>query len=138
MARRTTVIPLLIYLLFTWGCAKSTLSKQHLTAVQLEKLESVKVFIKAKDLDESSYKVIQKIQGRSCGLNEAIQNISMGPFPFSSNYRMDEVIEQVKVQAMGAGGNAITNLVCVFDDIEDLFGHQKYCIECEADAIQVD
>ena len=48
----------------------------------------------------------------------------------------EDAVEQLKIQAVKAGGNAITNLVCVFDNWR--WGYCGRAIECEADAIQVD
>ena len=48
-----------------------------------------------------------------------------------------KAIEQLKIYAMRAGANAITNWACVFDAV-DWTNNCWNSVECQADAIQVD
>jgi len=126
MTRRITIFFLLIYLFFVWGCT-STINKEYLSQVELERFQAVKVFMEEKDLNGHSYKVIQKVHGYSCP--QESRNIHE-----QINYR-DESVEQVKILAMKAGGNAIINLVCIYEKTRMGCG---VAMECFADAILLD
>ena len=137
MTHRTIIITLLICLLFNWSCTTRGMSgdadfinKQDLSTVEIEKVEAVKLFKQAKDLDERSYKVITQVNGFSTD----ICHLSTGKI--DDTVSREDAVEQVKIQAVRAGGNAITNLVCVLENIR--WGYCGRVIECNADAIQVD
>jgi len=141
MIRGTVAFLLLIYLLFTWGCG-TTIKYQKLSPVELERVQAVKVFMEEKDFNGRSYQVIQKVQGCANDRPKIIQdreNEYILPKPNERiNYR-DKAVEQVKIQALRAGSNAITNLVC----LSHIFScgpvlARYWAMECEADVIKID
>ena len=133
MTHRIAIFPLFIYLLVTWGCAGGfhgvspiIIDKQDLSTIELEKVEAIKVLMEAKDLVEDSHKVITQVNGVStdtCYLGGRV----------ADTVDRDDAVEQVKIQAVRAGGNAITNLVCVFDHMR--WGYCGKVIECTADVL---
>ena len=134
MTGRTTIFPLFIFLLITWGCttpSSQIINKQALSSVELEKVKAVKWFRDDKDFNERSYKVIQKVQGHSCGKRPVFSLTGYLREPQKS-----EAVDQLKIYAVRAGGNAIANIGCIVE-IDNVGLCGKY-MECSADAILMD
>ena len=134
MVDRITLFFLLLFLFIAFEGCMRIIDKTTLPADEIEKIQTVRL-IESNRLDESPYKVIKKVEGYSCNQHYVTETLE-GDIRVLKESSREKAIEQVKVQAVRAGGNAITNLVCLFEEIQK-FGGECW-IECTADAIQVD
>lgn len=123
MINRTTLFMFIYLLFFLEACSgkysiidTSTLSPEETVRVHAIKL------MESNELKGRSFKVVEKVEGFSC----MIYNKQYGVIIPSSRKK---ALEQTKINAMWAEGNAITNPVCFFEGM---------CLKCLADAVQVD
>jgi hypothetical protein len=131
-------LKLILFLLIAFeGCTGfgQIIDKSTLSSDEIEKVQAVKTY-KENELNDGAYKIIKKIKGLSC--------LKLTPQFFSSSiYKVREVpetakaIEQAKIYAVRAGGNAITNVSCQKTK-NDWVNNCWNSIVCTADAIQVD
>lgn len=127
MVNRATLFFLLVSLLIILvGCIGYGQIIRHVSAEEEKQLQQIKL-IESENIEAKSYKIIKKVKGLSC-----TEHMTGVP-PTRS-----KAVRQAKIYAMRAGGNAITNLVCVINHGQDLKNNCNGSIECFADAIQVD
>jgi len=114
------------------------IEKSTLSVDEVEKVKAVKL-IEADKLNLNSYKVIKSIQGLSCEIYKSKMSIDKMRWKVVEKPSRKKGIEQLKIHAVRAGGNAIINVVCLLKNQSGASGHRclKY-IQCTADVLQVD
>ena len=139
MVYRASIFFLLVCVwVFFEGCTGlgQIIDKSTLSTEEIEKVEAVRL-IEANELNEGSYKVIQKVKGISCEKRKVQFGFFKNTVKVVEDRSRKKAIEQLKIYAMRAGANAITNWACVFDAV-DWTNNCWNSVECQADAIQVD
>jgi len=131
MLKNITLFSLIILIA---GCAPKTVDTSTLRPHEIREIDAVKV-VEAKDLNKN-FKVIKKVEGISCViLKKKTSGIFLPPtYKAVKNSSRDEAVGQVKIFAVRAGGNAITNLECEYNRSGSCWGE----VACTADVIQVD
>jgi len=136
MINKTTLLFLLVFLLLTFGgCVAGQgqiVDMSTLSADEGEKVKPVRL-IEAKELDKISYKFIKKIRGLSCEVHPMFNSSKF------KNASREEAEEQLKINAVRAGANAISNIVCTAE--WSFWTTNRWCVRniaCSADAIKID
>lgn len=139
MVNRLTLFFLLVFVWLSFeGCTGlgQIIDKSTLSPEEIEKVQAVRL-IEANELDENSYKFIKKVKGLSCLKLKTKIGFFTVKNEVEGEASREKSVEQTKIYAIRAGGNAITNLVCLFDAV-DWSSNCWRSIECQADAIQVE
>ena len=141
MVNRTKIFCLVVFIWISFeGCTfqlgMQGIDKSTLSSEEIEKVEAVRL-IEVNELNESSYKVIDKVHGRSCQRFEAKMGFGHKIKSVEKPSR-GKAMEQLKISAMRAGANAITNWVCLFDSSPMMGALCLTWVECQADAIQTE
>jgi len=105
-----------------------------LPADEFKKAQAIKL-IEAKELDKISYKYLNKIKGYSCRARTH-NPIFKAEKMYWGEASRKQAIEQTRINAVRAGGNAVTNIVCLFKKAP--VWYEWSSVVCEADVIQVD
>ncbi len=136
MINKATLLFLLVFLLLTFGgCVAGQFQIVDMSTLSADEGEKVKTvrLIEAEELGKTSYKIIKKIRGLSC---EVRPRFVMSKIKFASR---EEAEEQLKINAVRAGANAISNIVCTAES--SFWTRNPGCavnIACSADAIKID
>jgi len=143
MINRLALFFLSVFTLITFGgCVAGQSQRIDMSTLSPEEGEKVKAvrLVEAGELDKISYKFIKKVQGLSC---EVWKRTKMGIIVITwervNIATREEAEEQLKIKAVRAGANAISNIVCVAES--NFMTRSRLCwrhFDCSADAIQVD
>jgi len=136
MIHRAALLFLLVFTLISFGgCVAGQYQIIDVSTLSAEEGEKVKAIrlVEAEELDKASYKSIKKVKGLSCEVwtlswTQRLKQVSR-----------KEAVEQLKIRAVRAEGNAISNIVCVFES--NMMVRNARCLKwvtCSADAIQVE
>ena len=134
MVNRTGIFCLVVFILVSFGGCTPFIDKSNLSREEIAKVQAVRL-IEANELNEGSYKFIQKVKGRSRDKFKLQYSLFFSKMKVVEKSTRKKAIEQLKIYAMRAGANAITNLVCLFD--VGFPGSFSTFVECQADAILV-
>ena len=141
MINRATLFFLLVFTLITYGgCVAGQMEIVNRSTLSPEEGEKVKAvrLVEAEELDKISYKTIKKIKGLSCEVVHLKIERTRAKHVIAKNASREDAEEQLKIHAIRAGGNAISNIVCVAES--DFMTRNRRCIRhiaCSADAIQI-
>jgi len=136
MINKATLLFLLVFLLLTFGgCVAGQGQIVDMSTLSTDEGEKVKTvrLIEAEELGKTSYKIIKKIRGLSC---EVQPMFDMSKLKVASR---EEAEEQLRINAVRAGANAISNIVCTAE--WSFWTTNRWCVRniaCSADAIQVE